>query len=56
MAAVLLACRLNRGRLPTAGAAVCTGLLSLAEFESEFGRWRIATSVTGPRGDVPTPV
>jgi hypothetical protein len=56
MAAVLLACRLNRGWLPTAGAAVCTGLLSLAEFESEFGRWQIATSVTGPRGDVPAPV
>jgi hypothetical protein len=46
MAAALLACRLNRGWVPPAGAAVCMGLLSLAEFEGEFGRWAIVSSVS----------
>jgi NAD(P)-dependent dehydrogenase (short-subunit alcohol dehydrogenase family) len=49
MAAELLACRLHRGWTPVAGAQVCMGLLSLTEFESEFRRWAISTSLSGPR-------
>jgi len=45
MAAALLACRLNRGWVPAAGAAVCMGVLSLADFESEFRRWSIVTTL-----------
>jgi len=46
MAATLLALRLARGRPLRSGAQVCMGILELADFESEFNRWSITTSVT----------
>jgi hypothetical protein len=45
MAAALLALRLAQGRPPLVGAQVCMGILDLADFESEFNRWSITTSV-----------
>jgi hypothetical protein len=45
MAAVLLATRIARGLTPRSGAEVCMGILDLAEFESEFNRWNITTSI-----------
>jgi saccharopine dehydrogenase-like NADP-dependent oxidoreductase len=45
MAAVLLALRLAQGRTPRSGAQACMGILDLADFESEFERWSITTSV-----------
>jgi hypothetical protein len=45
-AAVLLANRLKGGAALGAGAKVCMGLVSLAEFETEFKRWRISTRVS----------
>ena len=45
-AAVLLARRFARGEpLPT-GAHACVGLLTLAEFESEFARWQIESAAS----------
>jgi saccharopine dehydrogenase-like NADP-dependent oxidoreductase len=55
MAAALLACRLNRGWVPVGGAVVCMGLLTLADFEREFDRWGITTSVSALRDVVPAP-
>ncbi len=45
MAAILLAGKLIRGEIATRGAFPCMGFLTLADFESEFKRWRIATVV-----------
>jgi len=45
MAAILLARRLARGQLFTAGAFACMGFLSLADFSAEFARWNITTRV-----------
>jgi hypothetical protein len=43
MAAVLLAMKLACQE-PAAGAKVCMGMVSLAEFETEFARWSISTT------------
>ena len=45
MAAILLAEKLIRGEIATRGAFPCMGFLTLADFESEFKRWRITTVV-----------
>ncbi|WP_269789592.1 saccharopine dehydrogenase NADP-binding domain-containing protein [Stenotrophomonas sp. Iso1] len=45
-AAVLLARRLARGEPLPIGAHACVGLISLAEFESEFARWQIDSAVS----------
>jgi hypothetical protein len=45
MAAILLARKLARGALSIRGAMPCMGLLTLAEFEPEFSRWGIATTI-----------
>lgn len=45
MAAVLLARKLAGGELTARGAMPCMGLLDLAEFEPEFRRWGIATTI-----------
>lgn len=45
-AAVLLARRFARGEALPTGAHACLGLLSLAEFESEFARWQIDSAVS----------
>jgi hypothetical protein len=44
MAAVLLAIRAGSQGLPT-GAQVCLGMLTLADFETEFTRWHMRTEV-----------
>lgn len=44
-AAVLLARRLARGEALPVGAYACVGLLTLADFESEFARWQIDSTV-----------
>jgi uncharacterized protein YbjT (DUF2867 family) len=43
MAASMLVRKLVTGELTTRGAFACMGLLTLAEFEREFARWRIST-------------
>ncbi|KRG88100.1 saccharopine dehydrogenase [Stenotrophomonas daejeonensis] len=45
-AAVLLARRLAAGEPLPVGAHACMGLLTLAEFEEEFARWRIDSTVS----------
>lgn len=45
-AAVLLARRLACGEALPTGAHACVGLLTLAEFESEFARWQIDSAVS----------
>ena len=45
MAAILLARKLARGEIAARGAFPCMGLLTLADFEGEFARWRIFTMV-----------
>lgn len=45
MAAILLARRLALNSGPKPGAHACAGLLRLADFASEFSRWRIKTRV-----------
>jgi hypothetical protein len=45
MAAILLARRIARGQLPTAGARACLGELSLEAFKPEFDRWGMQTQV-----------
>ncbi len=45
MAAILLARKIHSGALKGAGAHAAMGFLTLAEFESEFARWGITTSV-----------
>ncbi len=45
-AAVLLARRFARGEGLPSGAHACMGLLTLAEFESEFARWQIDSEVS----------
>lgn len=45
MAAVLLALKIARGEPIEPGARACVGMLSLREFESEFGRWNIRTTI-----------
>ncbi|MNJ79529.1 hypothetical protein D3C77_775820 [compost metagenome] len=45
-AAVLLARRLARGEPLPVGAHACVGLITLAEFESEFARWQIESAVS----------
>jgi hypothetical protein len=46
MAAVILANKLNRGETFAPGARICMGILSLADFASEFARWRISTTIS----------
>ena len=46
LAAVLLARRFARGEAMPTGAHACLGLLTLAEFESEFARWQIDSAVS----------
>jgi hypothetical protein len=43
MAAILLARKLASGGIGPPGAFHCTGFLTLAEFESEFAKWRMTT-------------
>jgi len=45
-AAVLLARRLAAGEPLPVGAHACMGLLTLAEFEEEFARWRIDSTIS----------
>jgi len=45
MAAILLTQKLVAGRLPGSGAHAAMGLLSLADFESQFKQWGIDTTV-----------
>ena len=45
MAAVLLTLKLARGEPISVGARVCMGLLTLADFQSEFARWDITTLI-----------
>ncbi|HLX28413.1 MAG TPA: NAD-dependent epimerase/dehydratase family protein [Casimicrobiaceae bacterium] len=45
MAAILLTCRLASGETIGAGARACVGMLTLSEFEREFARWNMSTSV-----------
>lgn len=45
MAAVLLALKIARGEPIEPSARACVGMLSLREFESEFGRWNIRTTI-----------
>ena len=45
MAAILLAGKLARGAIAERGAFPCLGFLRLAEFEPQFARWRISTTV-----------
>ena len=45
MAAILLTCKLASGETIDAGARACIGMLTLAEFEPEFARWNMSTSV-----------
>jgi hypothetical protein len=49
MAAVLLACKLGRGEALPSGARVCVGVLALADFEVEFARCSISTTVDDAR-------
>jgi hypothetical protein len=45
MAAILLTCKLAAGDLLPHGARPCMGMLKLSDFESEFARWDIKTSI-----------
>jgi len=45
MAAVLLTCKIAAGEALAHGAQPCVGMLSLAEFQSEFARWDISTQI-----------
>ncbi|MGH8631813.1 MAG: saccharopine dehydrogenase, partial [Burkholderiales bacterium] len=45
MATTLLAGKLASGETAQRGALPCIGLLPLAEFESQFARWRISTGI-----------
>ncbi len=45
MASVLLVRKLARGDAMVHGATPCMGLLTLADFEPEFARWGIATTI-----------
>jgi len=45
MAAIILARKLVRGEMPERGAHACMGLLELADFDPEFGKWGISTVV-----------
>jgi saccharopine dehydrogenase-like NADP-dependent oxidoreductase len=45
MAAILIARRLARGEVFQSGASPCMGFLTLAEFASEFARWKISTRI-----------
>jgi hypothetical protein len=45
MAAILIARKLARRELATSGAFPCMGFLKLSEFEPEFARWHISTSI-----------
>lgn len=49
MAAVLLACKLGRGEALPSGARVCVGILALVDFEVEFARCSISTTVDDAR-------
>jgi hypothetical protein len=49
MAAVLLACKLGRGEPLPSGARVCAGILTLADFQVEFARFSISTTVDDAR-------
>lgn len=45
MASILLTRKLARGEKPPIGAQVCMGMLKLSDFELEFARWDIKTSI-----------
>ncbi len=45
MAAILLTRKLAAGSAPPLGAWACMGMLKLSDFESEFARWDIRTSI-----------
>ena len=45
IAAALLARRLAHGELSSTGASACMGFLTLADFEPEFSRWSISTTL-----------
>jgi hypothetical protein len=45
MAATLLAGKLARAEITERGAYPCMGFLKLAEFEPQFARWRISTTI-----------
>jgi hypothetical protein len=45
MAAILLTCKLASGEPLPLGARPCIGMLKLADFQSEFARWDIETSI-----------
>jgi len=45
MAAILIARKLARGEIVERGAYPCMGFLALSDFEREFSRWKIATTV-----------
>jgi Saccharopine dehydrogenase NADP binding domain len=50
MAAILLTTKLAAGESFPAGARTCMGMLTLADFESEFARWDIRTSIEDQPG------
>jgi len=45
IAAVILAKHLAKGAIGHRGAFPCMGFLSLEEFESQFARWKISTTI-----------
>lgn len=45
MPAILLTRKLARGEIAVRGAYACTGFLALEDFQPEFERWRISTSI-----------
>jgi saccharopine dehydrogenase-like NADP-dependent oxidoreductase len=45
MAAILLTLKVARGEALSAGARPCVGLLQLGEFDAEFSRWNITSSI-----------
>jgi hypothetical protein len=45
MASILLVRKLARGEAMVHGATPCMGLLTLPDFEPEFARWGIATTI-----------
>ena len=46
IAAVILANKLHRGDALMRGAKVCMGILRLSDFEPEFARWKISTTLS----------
>jgi hypothetical protein len=50
MAAILLARRLADGVERRKGARACMGLLALADFEAEFAKWEISTTIESDDG------